>query len=459
MTKPKSLAAALCVFFSAKHGAAADSGPRPELRAELGVGTMITSVQREDLGYGAALEGSFRPGLRVGEMIVPELTLGSWLFPSSRGTGLASLLGAGLHIDPRLNDNTALFFDVHGGVGITGSQSRFMFDLGAGVELTVRRGFALCPFLRYGQMLTTSSDVGTDPKFWALGISFALSFPAPPPPPPPPAPPAPAPPPPKPSDRDGDGVTDPEDQCPDQAKGEHSDPDKPGCPAPDSDGDGVVDPEDKCPQQPAGHTPDPERTGCPDGDDDSDGVANHQDKCPQVPIGLYPDPLEFGCPLPDRDKDMVPDLYDACPDKPGAPSTDPKKSGCPGLVQIDNGVIKILKPLFFATNKDTILSRSFPVLKAMADALKATPGIQKVSIDGHTDNQGLPDKNLDLSQRRSESVRKSLVGYGIEAGRLDAKGFGDSKPVMPNQTAKGRAANRRVEFVIVDPPPAADRKP
>ena len=164
------------------------------------------------------------------------------------------------------------------------------------------------------------------------------------------------------------------------------------------------------------------------------------------------DPAKLGCPKPDRDHDTVPDDVDACPDKPGAPSPDPKKNGCPGLVEVKNGVIVIFQPVFFATNKDTILKKSYPVLNAVADAMKAEPEIKKIMIEGHTDNRGKASKNMELSDRRARSVLNYLVNKGVASERLDAQGYGDSKPVADNKTAKGRAANRRVEFHIVDPP-------
>jgi outer membrane protein OmpA-like peptidoglycan-associated protein len=318
-----------------------------------------------------------------------------------------------------------------------------MFDVGTGVEVAINRRLGIGPFLRYGQMV----DSLADPRFLAGGILLALYFPPePPPPPPPPAAPVRL-------DADHDGVMDDEDQCPLVPQGEKPDPARKGCPLKDADNDGIADSDDKCPEQPAGPTPDPERTGCPDGDDDKDGVLNSQDKCRDQAAGLFPDPTQAGCPLADRDKDAVPDLYDACPDKAGAPDPDPKKNGCPGLVTVGPNEIKILKPVFFATNKDVILKRSFPVLRAVAAALTATPGIKKVSIEGHTDGRGTPEANLDLSQRRAESVRKWLVDNGVAPERLDAKGLGDTRPLGTNMTAAGRAQNRRVEFLIVDPAP------
>jgi outer membrane protein OmpA-like peptidoglycan-associated protein len=257
-------------------------------------------------------------------------------------------------------------------------------------------------------------------------------------------------------DRDGDGVLDPEDLCPDEPKGPRPDPNRLGCPTGDRDKDGVLDPDDICPDEPKGPTPDPSRLGCPAGDRDKDGVVDPQDLCPDVHKGLHPDPNRLGCPLPDRDGDTIVDPEDACPDKFGAPHPDPKKNGCPSLVEVRNGQIVILTPVFFATNKDVILAKSFPVLQAVADALKASKDIKKVSVEGHTDDRGKHDYNVELSDRRAKSVAKWLIEKGgIEAERLVAKGYGPDKPIADNKKPEGRAKNRRVDFVITDPPQPA----
>ena len=262
-------------------------------------------------------------------------------------------------------------------------------------------------------------------------------------------------------DKDGDGVLDPDDICPIEPAGKVPDPARKGCPAGDGDQDGVLDPEDLCPTEPAGKVPDPARRGCPDKDSDGDGVFDSQDQCRDVHAGLMPDPMRAGCPSPDRDGDSIADPVDACPDKKGAPSSDPKRNGCPGLVVVESGQIVILKQVFFATNKDTILKLSYPVLDAVATALKAFPHIKKVRVEGHTDNQGKADYNTDLSDRRAKSVMAYLIVKGVEATRLDAKGYGPTKPIADNKTVKGRALNRRVDFLIVDPalPQAAPPPP
>jgi outer membrane protein OmpA-like peptidoglycan-associated protein len=70
-----------------------------------------------------------------------------------------------------------------------------------------------------------------------------------------------------------------------------------------------------------------------------------------------------------------------------------------------------------------------------------------VKIVGHTDNQGKPDGNLDLSKRRSASVAKVLADqFKLGADRFKTDGMGDTKPISKNDTSEGRAANRRVEF-------------
>lgn len=255
-----------------------------------------------------------------------------------------------------------------------------------------------------------------------------------------------------PGDRDGDGVPDDEDLCPDVPQGSNPDPQRPGCPLParpgDQDGDGIIDSEDACPTVHQGPHPDPQRPGCPLFDRDGDGVPDKEDHCPDLHQGPYPDPERPGCPIGDRDGDTVIDSEDACPDEPGAPSRDPKKHGCPGLVKVTTGQIEINKPVYFATNKDVILEASFPVLKAVAEAILASDWIKGVRIEGHTDSTASDAYNMDLSSRRAASVRRALIDLGVPGDRLRAQGFGESRPVESNSTPMGRAANRRVEFHI-----------
>jgi outer membrane protein OmpA-like peptidoglycan-associated protein len=104
--------------------------------------------------------------------------------------------------------------------------------------------------------------------------------------------------------------------------------------------------------------------------------------------------------------------------------------------------------VFFDTAKASIKAESNSLLDEAAAVLKAHPEVKKVVIEGHTDDRGGAAKNLKLSEARAQSVKAYLVGKGVEASRLDAKGFGQTKPIADNKTEKGREANRRVEFTI-----------
>lgn len=103
--------------------------------------------------------------------------------------------------------------------------------------------------------------------------------------------------------------------------------------------------------------------------------------------------------------------------------------------------------ILFDTGESDVKPESTPTLKQIAATLKEHPDL-KVEIQGHTDNVGKADANLKLSQARAEAVTKVLTTeYGVGAGQLTAKGYGDTKPAADNKTAEGRANNRRVELV------------
>lgn len=85
----------------------------------------------------------------------------------------------------------------------------------------------------------------------------------------------------------------------------------------------------------------------------------------------------------------------------------------------------------------------------MVKLMKNNPDL-KIEIQGHTDNTGSADHNLDLSTRRADTVKKFLLLYGIEASRMVSKGYGEEKPVATNDTEEGRAMNRRVELININ---------
>lgn len=246
-------------------------------------------------------------------------------------------------------------------------------------------------------------------------------------------------------DRDGDGIPDNVDQCPDVPEDLDGHEDEDGCPEEenlDSDGDGILDNVDKCPQEPEDFDSFQDEDGCPDPDNDQDGVLDTVDGCP-----LDPGPeSNNGCPIRDRDGDGINDDVDQCPDVPGRPPT-----GCPKRVLVvkTGDKIEIKKQIRFKTGKAIIRARiSFMILDQVSQVLKSNPDI-KVVIEGHTDSRGSASYNLRLSDDRAHSVREALVERGVDPGRLEAIGYGESKPIASNKTRKGRATNRRVEFNII----------
>jgi len=158
-----------------------------------------------------------------------------------------------------------------------------------------------------------------------------------------------------------------------------------------------------------------------------------------------------GSPAKDNDGDSVADHLDNCPKEKGEASN----QGCPAkdeqLVAIQQGKLEIKQAVFFATGRALIQKRSFRMLDQVAWVIQQHPEIEKIIIEGHSDNVGDPDVNRRLSLARANSVKDYLVKKGVEASRLDTKGYGPDRPLLPNKTAKGRAANRRVAFTIVTP--------
>jgi OmpA-OmpF porin, OOP family len=90
---------------------------------------------------------------------------------------------------------------------------------------------------------------------------------------------------------------------------------------------------------------------------------------------------------------------------------------------------------------------SFATLTQLANATNGCPGMV-VEIEGHTDAEGLPERNQALSERRAQSVRTFLISAGVQQERLAAIGYGELRPIAPNDTAESRAINRRIEFTV-----------
>lgn len=158
----------------------------------------------------------------------------------------------------------------------------------------------------------------------------------------------------------------------------------------------------------------PAQSDCPpkaevtNNDDDQDGVLNTADLCPETATGVAVD--VFGCAA-------------------SAPI--------------------VLKGVNFELNSDKLTVESYYILNRVSETLLAHPELS-LEVAGHTDSQGDDQYNLDLSQRRSEAVRKYLVSKGINGDKLQSKGYGESQPIADNGSKVGRAENRRVELSRID---------
>lgn len=288
-------------------------------------------------------------------------------------------------------------------------------------------------------------------------------------------------------DRDGDGYKDDVDECPDEPEDFDHFEDEDGCPEPDNDRDGILDVDDECPLVPEDHDGDADDDGCPEGnigDRDGDGILDNVDECPDDPEDRdgfqdedgCPDPDndndgildvddlcpndpedmdgfedEDGCPDPDNDKDRILDVDDACPNDPETYNGFEDEDGCPdrGNVIIEENEIIILEKIYFATDSAEILSRSFPIVDAVAATLIGNPQITMVEIQGHADERGADDYNLRLTADRAASVVQALGARGVDLSRLRSAGYGERCPVDPAHNAAAWEKNRRVEFKII----------
>ncbi|HET7824397.1 MAG TPA: OmpA family protein [Anaeromyxobacter sp.] len=128
----------------------------------------------------------------------------------------------------------------------------------------------------------------------------------------------------------------------------------------------------------------------------------------------------------------------------------PPPPAAPARVVVTKQKVELKEKVFFETGKTTIKPASFSLLDEAASVLKEHPDVKKVVVEGHTDDRGEAAFNQKLSEGRAKAVLEYLVGKGVAAERLQAKGFGETKPVADNKTAQGREANRRVELMIAE---------
>ncbi|WP_431474305.1 OmpA family protein [Marinobacter sp. KM021] len=175
-------------------------------------------------------------------------------------------------------------------------------------------------------------------------------------------------------------------------------------------------------------------------DSDGDGVPDNRDQCPNTPAGVQVD--SRGCPV-DSDGDGVPDYRDECPNTAAGATVDER--GCEGVTET---VETIELRVQFPTNSSVIDATFDNEIRRVADFMAEYPETT-VEIAGHSDSIGDAEYNRFLSQRRAEAVANRLTTVlGVDPDRVSAMGYGEAEPIASNDTAAGRAQNRRVEARI-----------
>jgi OmpA-OmpF porin, OOP family len=225
-------------------------------------------------------------------------------------------------------------------------------------------------------------------------------------------------------DRDGDGISDADDQCPNEAEDRDGFEDSDGCPDPDNDGDGIPDEEDSCPLVPEDFDGDEDEDGCPEkpsdpeGDQDGDGIKNDVDECPEQ--------AETFNGFEDED---------GCPDE--------------GDVEVSGGVIKTLKKVYFEYDSDKIKKESYEILDVVAATIKGNDKLDLIEIQGHADERGPERYNLRLTTKRAAAVKRYLIEEGVKRKRLRSMGYGEYCPIKLGSDEEAWEENRRVDFKVL----------
>ncbi len=159
-----------------------------------------------------------------------------------------------------------------------------------------------------------------------------------------------------------------------------------------------------------------------------------------------PEPEPQPEPEPESQPEPAPQPEPAQPEPAPLNSDEARKP----KVTITREKIEILEMVYFDVGNATIQQRSYALLDQVVKVLKENPNLTKIRIEGHTDSDGSDASNMILSQRRTESVKQYLVDGGVEASRLEPKGYGESHPKVLNTSKRNKEKNRRVEFAIVE---------
>lgn len=205
-------------------------------------------------------------------------------------------------------------------------------------------------------------------------------------------------------------------------------------------------------QKPATQTPG--SSGLSAADLDGDTLPDAIDDCPKE-FGTGAVRGKMGCPL-DGDADGVLDHDDACPKEAGLPDADATKNGCAPQLKVSGTQIELAGRIEFQTGEDELSSGASQILDAVANVLVQQPEIVRIAIEGHTDDVGAEETNLELSRRRAVAVARWLIEHGVDQRRIEVHGYGPRRPKVPNDSDEARATNRRVEFTITKRDPRGE---
>jgi len=411
------------------------------------------------IGFGLGAYGTLNNG---GIGLMPELYLGRYISPrfdivlkgdmglfNSNLVNDLDLVNPFLNLKFKLSDESAkLRSYVFAGPGYlyNNSTEAVNFDVGLGAKYYVGQNTALYMEAAYfrGLESTTYDGITDRENLWKATVGLKFDFG-------------------KTIDTDMDGVSDNKDKCPNTPTGVAVDAN--GCPI-DTDGDGVADYIDECPTV-AGLTslkgcPDTDKDGIADKDDacpdvagltsmkgcpdtDGDGITDKDDKCPDTPKGYKVD--ASGCPL-DSDKDGVIDEEDKCPTVAGTV----ENKGCP-VIEATEVILTtpdmLVEPVYFGYDKANYISGEKKKIDKLVKILKANDKL-KVNLTGNADSKGTEEYNMVLTEKRIDSVVKTIQSSGIPENRISKeKALGETKPVATNETSEGRALNRRVTFEVI----------
>ncbi|MES2643634.1 MAG: OmpA family protein [Myxococcota bacterium] len=404
----------------------------PGVVARLGVSILPVFDMEVSVGR---MEGDTRDLHIVYWMIDPRFDTLYHFTPNKRAD-LFIAIGAGVQYVNVNRDSEAENPDFNDRALYVNPSTDFVMNAGPGLLLHLAGPLHIRTDLRWFGTFGSDSTAARADTYqnleWTLGVDFRHE---------------------EPPDKDKDGIKNKFDDCPEDPEDFDDFEDEDGCPEDDNDKDGVRDVRDECPVDPEDRDGFEDGDGCPEPDNDGDGIRDKKDKCPDVPEDEDGFEDGDGCPERDNDGDGIVDKRDKCPDEPENKNNFEDKDGCPDEIPVEvTRFTGVIRGITFETNKAAIRTTSQGTLLDALDVLDDYPDV-RLEVQGHTDNVGNDQFNLELSQARADAVIAWFITNGIDPSRLRAVGYGETVPLADNNSDAGRAENRRVEFRLLEGAP------